>query len=1014
MRTSCLAFLPLLLSPSFAVAEEDLDYSLVDRNLKLVRIDSAGKESFLAVRVDTMGRIFVGGREELFVYEPDDKGGYKPRQSLYKFPNQAWIYDIAIRGNDLYVMTVSALYLFPDAVVKRERLQPKRLIWGVPTANVHQCFHCLAWGPEGDLYFTMGDPVAGYGDFNRPDHWIHFTLFSQPEGTRTPYTGVGGVFRCKPDGSGLQVVARGTRNSVGLAFDKNWNLFTNDNDHESIPADYVPGRLLHVTPHAYFSWPRGWLVSKTPERADLLETMTDGLGRFVPVGQAYYGDSYLKQFHNNLLVARWCTRSVTRYPLEARDSSFKTVERQLLVGEKDARPVGVAVGRGGRIFVTIAHMAHNDMSPIYRSDLVMIARQEDDPRHVFKPYDATTAPPEKLFAELAHEDCSRREAAHVEVLRRGKELLTWRNLFDHEVHSPDSEAHWPWLWTRVEELNAKELLTKLESLQTLQAFRAGIESSKLSSAQKREVLLKRLRDPSQFGLAAVHGFFNLDGELPAEIVAVACRRDTYIRQAAAMLLAEKAPLARIAELIEDENPRRRMVGVLAAGFRLTVPPATKPIPDDWPLAKLPPKDAYVIQYADATVDLRQFGRIGNFTMADCWKAGKHSDEQEKLFGLLRQWLTDTDEPVRLQAAHFLHLLNDERTEPDIAKLRKESVERRLATAPITGIAKAWCAGPFPDGLKGLDAPHAPEDQMAVDLSASYQFGETKLTWKEASRDRLFEFGKLFEKRPLSSYYAYCRLESVNREPVMLLVGSSDGVKVWHNGKEVWMNRAQRGALPFQDSILLDLQPGSNDLLLRVHSDSGDGGLYLHYRALGKVIARMPEKLNIETLAERLKSATGAQNEVPKAFLEVDWAKAVARGDAVKGRQLFGALSCVKCHAIGANTTTGGPSLAEARNRFTVPYLVESILLPSKQVSPVFLASSVETTSGVKLTGLIVAETNDKIELLLPDATRKTIMKSDIAERNLLKTSPMPAGIVKTPEELRDLLAYLLSEKPTPP
>lgn len=351
----------------------------------------------------------------------------------------------------------------------------------------------------------------------------------------------------------------------------------------------------------------------------------------------------------------------------------------------------------------------------------------------------------------------------------------------------------------------------------------------------------------------------------------------------------------------------------------------------------------------------------------------------------------------------------------MARLRKASAEQRLATAPITGIAKAWCAGPFPDGNKGLDTVHAPEE-MAIDLTATYDVAGAKLTWKEATRDRLFEFAKLFEKRATSSYYAYCRLESVNREQVMLLVGSSDGVKVWHNGKEVWANRVSRGALPFQDTVLLDLQPGSNDLLVKVSSASGDAGLYLHYRSRGKVIARLPEKLNIATLAERLKTAAGpSPQDIPKEFLDVDWAKAISQGDAAKGRQLFGALSCVKCHAIGADaTTTGGPSLSEARKRFTAPYLVESILLPSKQVSPVFYTSSIETTKGLKLTGLIVAETNEKIELLLPDAMRKTILKSEIAERNLLKTSPMPAGIVKTPDELRDLLAYLLSESPAPP
>jgi putative heme-binding domain-containing protein len=1016
MRVSSLVVITLLLFPWFAGAEA-LDYSLPDPELKLVRLDTSATDSFLAVRADTTGRLFVGGREELFVYEPDDKGGYKPRRSLYKFPNHTWVYDIAVRGNDLYVMTVSAMYLIPDAVTKREGLKPKRLIWGVPTGNVHQCFHGLAWGPEGDLYFSMGDPVVQYGDFGRPDHWMHWTFCSQPDGTKTPYTGVGGVFRCRPDGSKFQVVARGTRNSVGLTFDRHWNLFTNDNDHESIPSDYVPGRLLHVIPHAYFSWPRGWLVSKTPDRADLLETMTDGLGRFVPVGQAYYHDTYLPaKYRDNLLVARWCTRAVTRYPLQQRGASFKTEELPLLVGQKDARPVGVAVGRGGRIFVTIAYMPHNDMSPTYPSDLVMITRADDKDAHPFEPYDATTATPEKLFAELSQPDWSRREAAHVELLRRGGDHLTdaTKRLKDAKEDAPET-PHLIWLSAA---RAGKQLLKSdfKDPILRLQACRAIGEGPDIPTDEKRKALVTFLGDEnSQVQLAAIGGLFNLDGDVPEEVIPLARAKDTYLRQAATLLLAERASLDRLAKLAEEKDVATRLAGVLAAGFRLTLPPATRPLPDHLPLAKLPTPEGYIIQFADAKVDLRDYGRIGNFTVAEHWKIGKHSAEQEKLFDLLEKRLSDADEAVRLQAAHFLYLLNDPRTEPVIAKLRKESSERRLINAPLKGVNKAWVAGPFPDGKKGLETVQPPE-QGAIDLSATYEVDSAKLAWKEATADRLFSFAKLLEKREASSCYAYFRLESAAREKVLLLVGSGDGVKVWHNGKEVWANDVARAALPFQDTVLLDLQPGSNDLLVRVHSRNGEGGLYLHYRAEGHVVARLPEKLNVATLAERLKNGAGPEGkEIPKEFLDVDWTKAAAQGDAKKGRQLFGALSCAKCHAITADAaTTGGPSLGDARKRFTVPYLVESILLPSKQVSPVFRASLIEMKKGTSLTGLVVGETNEKIELLLPDATRKTILKSDIDSRKILETSPMPAGIVKTPEELRDLLAYLLSENPTPP
>src|SRR3984893_17953229 len=234
-------------------------------------------------------------------------------------------------------------------------------------------------------------------------------FFSRPEEARddewvrTHYNGVGGVFHCRPDGSRLQIVARGLRNSCGLTFDRDWNLFTNDNDHESIPADYVPGRLNHVTPHSYFSWPRGWMLSKTPDRMDLLDTMITTLGRAVPVGQSYYDDTYLPpNYRNSLLLARWCTRQITFYPLRHKGATFQCEEHELLAGRDLARPVHVTVGRGGRIFATICYMAHNEGSPVYKSDLVIITRSDDSDEHPFDAYDAPTASPERLWKELSN------------------------------------------------------------------------------------------------------------------------------------------------------------------------------------------------------------------------------------------------------------------------------------------------------------------------------------------------------------------------------------------------------------------------------------------------------------------------------------------------------------------------------------------------------------------------------------------------------------------------------------
>lgn len=107
-------------------------------------------------------------------------------------------------------------------------------------------------------------------------------------------------------------------------------------------------------------------------------------------------------------------------------------------------------------------------------------------------------------------------------------------------------------------------------------------------------------------------------------------------------------------------------------------------------------------------------------------------------------------------------------------------------------------------------------------------------------------------------------------------------------------------------------------------------------------------------------------------------------------------------------------LVQPVDRVTVPHVVESILLPSKQIAEPFRGTIIQTKAGLVVAGLVVQETARELEMLLPDTTRKKIGKDDIEERVFSKISPMPAAIVRTPVELRDLLAYMLSANPLPP
>ena len=964
-----------------SVMAEELDYRVTDPDLKVVRIDSSPDDSFLSVRLDSEGRIFVGGRKTLSVYDLEE-GQYRPRQLLFEFPDHTWVNDIEVLGDDLYVVTVSAVYRLPGARVKRDGLAIERLLWGVPNGHVHQCFHACAWGPEGDLYVSMGDPLWYYGDFNRPDHWGHWTMFFKPDSdggndkspektvvirdrkwAAVPYNGVGGVFRIRPDGTRFRSFSRGLRNPCGLCFDKNWNLFTNDNDHEGLPSLYAPGRLLHVTEGSYFSWPRGWLVSKSPDRADILPAVNEEMGRAVPVLQTYYGDDYLPaKYKHSLMVARWCRRQITYFPLEESGSTFKAKEHVLLEGRHQARPVGVCVGRGGRIFVTICYMAQNEGSPTYRSDLAVITRKDDPNTMPFEPYPVTHLETKALIANSEQGN----HTATAELRRRG-------------VNGPDASKQRPPERGFIHQLS-REFIDEIGRMaKDDEQYRDIVSANHKASASEPQV-------------------------------------DDYRRPINALAWPSGKSLPLLSRVARSTHVSDRMFGTLAPGFRLTMPPVAAALAPSAPLSPQQKEEANIILYADEAMplDLREFGRVGNFTVAEHWATLAHTDEQEQLFELLVERLGDEDDKVRLQAAHFLSLLNDPRSEPKISSVTAGVQDKRLNLGKLEHLKPLiWSLGPVPD-VDGFKTIH-PVETSAIDLTGKYQIAGKSFEWKQTnptSPDRpLYDFRLLFGPSPNSSVYSFFRFDAPIAQRMQLLVGSEDGVKVWQNGSLVFENDVVRPLIQLDDVVTLDLQPGSNDILVRVRMRQGLGGQYFHYRHLGDVKLTIPDKPDGLSLAERLKSAGTGSAPVDPLFLAVDWIEAIKQGDANRGRKLFAAesLGCAKCHAATSKQVGGGgPSLTDAGKRFTIPYLVESVLAPNKVISPVFKSTVIQTTDGKVITGLIVAETADKIEVLQPDTKRVSLLQTNIEERKIADVSAMPQGIVKTPEELRDVIKYLLT------
>jgi putative heme-binding domain-containing protein len=824
-----------------------LNYRLAQDGLRVVSIDKDANESFLALDLDSAGRLFVGAREGVFVYEPAESAAntpYQPRELLYRFPKDSWVYGLAIRGEDLYVATHTAIYILEGAVHKRSGLKPRRLVWGMPMLpyfEEHQGIHALAFGPDGDLYFSLGDNLVNYGDFKRADHWGHWTFF-HGNGS-TPVTTVGMVARITPDGGSFAPIARGLRNCCGLAFDARWNLFGNDNDHESLPNEYVPGRLVHLTSHSYYSWPRGWLPEKQLWRTDLLETLNPTLGRYVPTGQAYYDENFLPQnLRNNLLVAEWGKGVLLRYPLEPSGATYKAPEFPLLSCSNNVRPVGVAVGRGGRIFVSSLTMAGNEASPLCASEIVMITRADDAPAAPFERYEEVSASLPKLFDELGAESGSRQRRAHIELSRRGSAA------FDEAIKrlkaAPDgSPLQSSLIWLAAPGAATREIEALTLSPNAITRFQAVRALARFaSSPTASRFFRKALEGPdSAVKHAALTSLFGDSENIPFDLVAeLAQSPESFLRQTAAQLLAARGSLANLQSLTESPKAQARMAGVLSLGFKLTMPLVTGKLSPDFPLNTNGFKAK--VQYDGGVENLALQSRVGVFTMAEAWSRLPHAPEDEKAFALLERRLDDTDAAVAREAAFFLRLLKDPRVDAKAAE-RLGIVSASVANTPIAR-------------------------------------------------------------------------------------------------------------------------------------------------------ARVAENV-----------------EWPVQFRGLDWELEARRGDAKKGKELFATRGCAVCHQIQPDGPGGGgPSLLNVGSRFNATYLAESTIIPNKTVAPMFRWTLVHLKSEDELAGLVIGETTDQLDFLLPSGVRRSVKKNEIQHREIQERSPMPEGLIQTAQELRDLLAYLISQK----
>jgi putative heme-binding domain-containing protein len=142
----------------------------------------------------------------------------------------------------------------------------------------------------------------------------------------------------------------------------------------------------------------------------------------------------------------------------------------------------------------------------------------------------------------------------------------------------------------------------------------------------------------------------------------------------------------------------------------------------------------------------------------------------------------------------------------------------------------------------------------------------------------------------------------------------------------------------------------------------------------------------------------------------------AKGDPVKGAAVFRSAGCVQCHTAGGPGGFLGPDLSEIGSRRRLAQLETSILDPQAEVAPDYWSLRARTKTGQEITGIRLNEDMVSYQFREASGRLRTVMKSDLASHEIVRTSPMPSFKGKLARaELDDLIAFLASLRaPKPP